>query len=224
MPDTSIRIELAAPPFPEGAQMNPSQFAQWLVENISFTATGAFLGGQIGGARPTSDVGLFINGRRIEVFNNGKYRSLLAVPIGAMMPWPSSLLSLPDEDYQFCNGQLLLKNDFPDLAAVLGDTWKSLGDDSTFFRLPDTVGRVPVGVGTGNYNPKKDPSIKIGGLTKRATGEYYGSEWPTYRQTTPDAGVTPRYYYAPYPNGTNREFFTGISQPSFVTPWIIRAK
>lgn len=46
-----------------------------------------------------------------------------------------------------CQGQSLLRADYPSLFAVIGTTYGSV--DATHFNLPDLRVRVPVGVGTG---------------------------------------------------------------------------
>ena len=49
------------------------------------------------------------------------------------------------ENYLFCQGQSLLKADYPELFAVIGTTYGGTST-STTFNLPDLRGRVPVGV------------------------------------------------------------------------------
>lgn len=228
MPATQINITVSVPPFPENTKMNPSQFAEWLAENMQFSASGAFLGGQIGGPTPSTNVGLYVTNGKIQYWDGAKYATTLTVPIGAMLPFPSSNLAVPDSDWLFCDGSLLLKTDFPLLFAAIGTAWNAAGDDATnYFRLPNTAGRVHVGSGVGNYNPTNDATIPSGNMVQRNPGDYFGYEWPTYRQSlvnTPNSPI-PRYYYVPYNSRAyNGKFFTGVSQPAFVCPFIIRAK
>jgi microcystin-dependent protein len=69
--------------------------------------------------------------------------------------------------YQKCEGQSLLKADFPDLFAVIGTTF---GGDPTHFSIPDMRGRVVVDAGTGS------------GLTPYALGDEFGEEAHTLSQ------------------------------------------
>lgn len=219
----TVDIEASVADFPPGVRMTPAQFFEWFVENITFRASGDFLAGQIDGARPLTNVGMYVHDRMIELWDGAKYASLLTPPIGVMTPWPSGLL-VPPDDYLFCDGQLVLKTDFPLLYNVITDVWKATGDDPAFFRLPSTAGRVMVGAGDGDYNPTKLPSAANGNITKHNIGEYFGAEWavrtlaqanaPTVRYFLGPAGNTP------FPGRT----FTGVMQPAFVCKWIIRAK
>lgn len=61
-----------------------------------------------------------------------------------------------------CDGASLLRDDYPDLFAVIGTNYGSL--DGTHFSLPDLRGRTPSGAGTGT------------GLTPVDVGTYYGEE------------------------------------------------
>lgn len=65
-------------------------------------------------------------------------------------------------NYAFCDGQLLSKNDFPELFAVIGTTYG--GDGNPMFALPDLRGRIPVGSGQGS------------GRALRTLGEKGGAE------------------------------------------------
>ena len=70
------------------------------------------------------------------------------LPVGTILPYSSTTLP---EDGKFlpCDGTERLINDFPELAAILGNTY---GDPSSSgkFKLPNLSGRVPIGNGTGN--------------------------------------------------------------------------
>lgn len=229
MSDQTINIEITVGEFPEGEQMTPGRFAQWFAENITFTATGAFLNGVIsaGGTSPNTDSGIYVADRLIRLWDTtkNKYRQLLTTPIGSMMVYPCGLLT-PPEDYLFCDGTLVLKTDFPELYAVLGDTWKATGDDAAYFRLPNTMGRIPVGEGTGDYNPHKLSGVPTGFITQHTVGEYFGAEFTKYAQVPQTNAPTVKYYY---PIAGNKPVaagkpYTGVSNPSFVVKWIMRAK
>lgn len=222
----TINLELSVPPFPEGAKMSPGQFAEWLVENITFEATGAFVTGQIGGAQPGPDQGIWMDTAtgRLQYWDGAKYATVLTVPIGAMIPWTGALLTPPDDDYIFADGSLFLKTDYPLLANVLGTSWSAAGDDSTMCRLPNPTGRAVVGSGSGTTNPKADPSIATGVITPRSVGDYFGLEWP--KNTNVVQGMPGgRFLFSAYGGkpytGTK---YTSAVPPSLATTWIIRAK
>lgn len=49
-----------------------------------------------------------------------------------------------------CNGQVQLKTDYPDLYAVIGDTYSFPGDPAGYFRTPHLAARFPIGVDPGD--------------------------------------------------------------------------
>lgn len=68
----------------------------------------------------------------------------------------------PNTNWLSCDGNSLLRTDYPDLFTVIGTTFGAV--DGTHFSLPDLQGRVPIGDGTGS------------GLTPRALGDSFGEE------------------------------------------------
>lgn len=89
------------------------------------------------------------------------------VPVGGMYDWPGSS---PPTLTMWCDGTSLATTDYPDLYAIIGTTFGTIGAGS--FRLPDCRGRATIASGTG------------GGLTARSTGQYGGSESVILDQTT----------------------------------------
>lgn len=77
--------------------------------------------------------------------------------------------SVAPTGWLICDGSLVSKTTYANLYAVIGDTYKRENDDTTgdYFRLPDLVGRMPIGVGTSET--VVDP-------TTRTLGKYAGSE------------------------------------------------
>lgn len=65
--------------------------------------------------------------------------------VGEIKMWP--LLTAPDANWLICQGQSVLRADYPELFALIGTTYGSV--DSTHFTMPDYKGRVPVGVDSG---------------------------------------------------------------------------
>jgi len=68
----------------------------------------------------------------------------------------------PDPDWLLCEGQSVLRSDYPDLFTVIGTTYGSV--DGTHFNLPDLQGRSIIGQGSGS------------GLTPRSVGDFGGEE------------------------------------------------
>lgn len=77
--------------------------------------------------------------------------------------------SIAPPGWLICNGSLVSKTTYATLYAVIGDIYKRENDDTTgdYFRLPDLVGRMPIGVGT---------SETVNDPTTRALGAKAGSE------------------------------------------------
>ena len=73
----------------------------------------------------------------------------------------------PPIGWLFCNGDILLREDYPLLYSVIGKTYNIGGEERNQFRLPDLRGRVPVGTGKGS------------GLTERSSGNKFGAETHT---------------------------------------------
>lgn len=69
--------------------------------------------------------------------------SSLLVPAGSLVPTMAA--SEPDSGWKLCNGQSLLRADYPRLFAVIGTQFGGSGTDS--FTLPDLRGRMLMGVG-----------------------------------------------------------------------------
>ena len=74
--------------------------------------------------------------------------------------------------YLLCDGSVVLVDDYPELAAVLGTTYG--GDGTTTFGLPDFRGRTGVGVGTGTSST----------ATAHTLGQTAGSERVTLTTST----------------------------------------
>ena len=66
------------------------------------------------------------------------------LPIGIMLPFGGS--TLPNTYWLFCDGSSVLRDDYPDLFAVIGTTFGS--EDATHFTLPDMRGRAVMGADT----------------------------------------------------------------------------
>lgn len=216
---------ISIPPLPEGWTGTPDDFIVFLNDNARFISTGDALAGQVGGSRPTTDVGLFINGQQIEVWRAdiGEYRPITTVPIGTVIDWCGSSNTPPD-NYLMADGSLVLIATYQELYDVIGRSFTDASADPLYFRLPDGKGRVFAGAGIGNYNPTSDAAIHNGVMIQREIGEYYGHEWLSFREVTPAGSQTPRYnpLMAATPDNTSR--FIGVSQPTVFARKLIRYK
>lgn len=67
------------------------------------------------------------------------------VPTGALFMWGTATAPT---GYLLCNGAAVSRATYAALFAILGTIYGA-GDGSTTFNLPDSVGRTPVGPGTG---------------------------------------------------------------------------
>lgn len=66
------------------------------------------------------------------------------IPAGGLMPFAGSAAPI---GWLFCQGQSLLRTDYPALFAAIGTTYGAA--DGTHFTLPDMRGRIPAGVDGG---------------------------------------------------------------------------
>lgn len=69
-------------------------------------------------------------------------------PVGAVMQFAGTSASAPS-GWLYCDGSAVSRTTYSDLYAVIGTTYGS-GDGSTTFNLPNTSGRVPVGLDSGD--------------------------------------------------------------------------
>lgn len=74
--------------------------------------------------------------------NDELMREVSTMPAGATMMWHTAT---PPDDWLICNGQSVLKTEWPELYAVWGNKY---GSTSTHFTLLDMRDRSPLGVGT----------------------------------------------------------------------------
>lgn len=208
----------AISPLPEGWEGTPDELLQFIQDNSTFEFDGDFPTGQVGGTKPTEDIGIYYSDTSIEKFKDGKYQPITDVPIGAILPWASAIPTAPD-NYLFCIGQSVLKTDYPELFAIIGVTWGT--DAPTNFTIPDLRGRFPTGSGIGDYVKQG----VVGRMKEQAIGTYFGFEWP--RQVTPLPPGAPAAimktisgnYLIPAP--TN---YVAIASPSISMPYIIRSR
>ena len=88
-------------------------------------------------------------------------------PVGAVTMW---VTGTAPTGWFLCNGNAVSRTTYSALFAVIGTTYGT-GDNTTTFNLPDLLGRVPMGAGSGT------------GLTTRTLGTELGSESTTLDST-----------------------------------------
>ena len=89
-------------------------------------------------------------------------------PIGTVLDYAGSTVP---SGYKECNGQELLKADYPLLYAAIGDSWGvspwAAPTDSLHFRVPNLNGRVTIGAGTGTAGGATSHDFATGGGDER---------------------------------------------------------
>jgi hypothetical protein len=163
------------PMVPEGFNENLDGLLLWMTENAQFNAEGTFLAGQINGPAPTSNIGIWFDGRDIKLWDTGEsaYKLSNTVPIGGVMEFAGE--NLP-EYFLDCDGSYISRNTYADLFAAIGTKHnKSTDVDVTKFRLPDCRGRMVVGAGKGDYDVNGSGAV-VGRMIEHLLGETFGSE------------------------------------------------
>jgi microcystin-dependent protein len=107
------------------------------------------------GVSPQADLNVFNKNEWVAVSSatGGDVTSDLfdinSMPVGTIIPFASA--TIPD-DCLICDGSAVLRSVYPDLFAVIGETWGA-GDGSTTFSIPDLRELVPVGIGQNTTDP-----------------------------------------------------------------------
>lgn len=134
------------------------------------------------------------------VATSGSYNDLTDKPTT-----PSGLISVfagsvaPD-GWLICDGSEISRTTYANLFAVIGTTYGS-GDDSTTFNLPNLKGRIPVGL--DNSDTSFNLLAKTGGEKEHTLTI---NEMPSHSHKLPIAGSAGDYQYliADYVNNLNR--------------------
>lgn len=84
------------------------------------------------------------------------------LPIGTMVPYGNEN---PPINWLICDGSAVLRDEYPELFAVIGTSYGE-GDGSTTFNLPDKRGKISVGL---NVNDESFENIGVEGGTKSDT-------------------------------------------------------
>lgn len=221
-------IALDGPDLPAGFKGNLNQFLNFLRENWGGTVQSGegVIPGQIGGPQPTTNIGIWISGKTIYVWDDASatYVTATDVPVGSIIPWAGPSNAADPTNYMLCDGRTLSTTDTANqlLFAAIGFTWGKVSDTS--FKIPDMRGRTIVGSGTGDYADNNDIST-VGSITNRVVGTYFGFEWlvQSIRKQTGAPTKTTKIATTYLANGTQTTF-TGAAMPSMVCRGLIRIK
>jgi microcystin-dependent protein len=91
---------------------------------------------------PMSDADIELIHELVDLAADDIMRPLMSSPVGATMMWH---MATPPPRWLVCDGQSVLKADWPELYAVWGNKY---GSTSTHFTLIDMRDRSPLGIGT----------------------------------------------------------------------------
>jgi hypothetical protein len=222
----AIIIEVTAGNLPEGWRGTPQELLDLFAENLTFTATGDFLTGQIGGVLPTTDVGIFISPLgELQVWSEdkAKYVPSYTVPVGGWIGYFGT--GDAPLNFLYCDNADYAQADYPDLYAVIGDAHKRSGDASDHFRTPDFRGRFPLGDGPGEYGILGGDPVPTGVMVERSVGDYGGAEFGTLKQPTQAGAPTGRIVYQTRPPNSlpnDTSFYSGVTSPFVCCAFIIR--
>lgn len=225
------QASITFPPLPVGFRGTPDAFLQWISENAQFEfagTDGGLISGQIGGAEPSSDIGLYITGRKVKVFDSelGAYVSIDTVPIGAVIPFFGNEASVPDE-YVLCDGSELSMDDYSELWAIIKTSdleRRRAGDSADNFRVPDLRGRAIFGAGIGAYYDANNSPTGQGVMRERPLGEMSGAEWIRFRTSAPSGSSSQRQRIAGATSAIGGSAITEVLPPAIGANWIMRKK
>lgn len=102
-----------------------------------------------------------------------RYADLIVKPVAGDYKWSARTLDF--NGWMICDGRSLEKAAYPDLYAVIGESFGSDGD--YYFCLPDCRGRTPCAIGQGETHEGIE-------LSNRSLGQYLGKE--THQLTIPE--------------------------------------
>lgn len=217
----TIDITIQIPSLPEGWQGSVDDLLEFIQDNAIFQLDGQAPSIQIGGSKPTQNVGIYFTPDSVEYFQNGKYSPITDVPIGCCLPWAGGGGNIPT-NYLLCDGSSKLQSDYPDLFAVIGLTYGPSGS-TTNFNVPDCRGRAVIGAGTGVYDINTTDTAS-GNMIPVAVGGYQGSEWIKIHSIKPPGAPTTVTSFSS--NDTIKALggsnFSKTTDPSVGMQWIIR--
>ena len=222
MPTLAFRFKSGK--LPEGFRGNLQKFADKLAEVFTGYVDGNFLTGQIGGAKPSEDVGIWVHDGTLELWNEdaSDYKPFTSVPPGAVIAFAGA--GTAPLDYLLCDGKEYQRAEYPTLFAAIGTTY---GFSSQLtFKVPDLRARYVVGAGAGvayqDASAAQGATI-IGALRERLVGYFYGQEF-IRNETRPTNPVTVIKNQRVGPTTSSKNMFSSVIPPSVGLQYIIRAR
>jgi hypothetical protein len=124
---------------------------------------------------------LILERQAADAGDGGGASSASLPPVGAMMPYLG--LAPPGGNWLPCEGQVLLRADYPDLFDAISTSFNTGGETSTQFRLPNGAGRYFKGYQVGDgayYVGRTEFTITKSNLPNYAMydGGHTHSSWP----------------------------------------------
>jgi len=113
-------------------------------------------------------------------------------PVGSIISWAGTTLPY---GWLACDGTAVNRNTYAELFNAIGITWGA-GDGTTTFNLPDLMGRVPLGAGTGS------------GLTARTLAAKVGAE--THTLLPAETALRSHAHLVNFPTGTGSSPYGGM--------------
>ena len=101
--------------------------------------------------------------------NNGI--ELFNYPVASILIWLNS--TLPSSNFLYCNGDPYDPEDFPDLYAMIGNTY---GGSNTNPLLPDLNGRIPMGGSVTSGIPSSTSNLGVGPTTASSANKTGGNK------------------------------------------------
>ena len=112
----------------------------------------------------------------------------LAMPVGTIQMYPLSTAPVATTNggaWLVCKGQTLVRTDYPELHALITNTYGTYPSGTTFL-LPDLRARVPVGYNVDTISGRSTRAIAAGSGTETHT--LLDAEIPKHTHPTTDAG------------------------------------
>lgn len=163
----------------------------------------------------------------------------ISVPVGSVVPWAGVTPPAGDPGWMLCDGRMLQKDQYPELAAAIGYTYGGSDDD---FSIPDLRGRVVAGQDDmGSSEPAGRLTSDKSGLDGTVLGETGGledhkliiAEMPIHNHPVPASGGTSRGNDGPGEAAGNVRGTSGPAgediahnnvQPTIILNYLIRVK
>lgn len=218
----TLAFKFKAGKITEGFRGNTQKFVDKLAEILTGYVDGSFLTGQIGGVKPTEDIGIWVHEGQIDLWDSSAsdYKPFSSVPPGSVMAFAGSVA--PD-NFLLCDGKEYQREEYPTLFGIIGVLHGS--SSNLTFKVPDLRSRYIVGAGVGIAHTdasSAQEATNIGSLRERLVGYFYGHEFIRNEERAPNPVTSVKAQRATLTAPTNNKF-TSCTPPSVGLQYIIRA-